>query len=208
MQTRNTSVKLVAVVIAVGMLAAIWTDWSASRAQAVQESQATSQQSTPAGQLEGTWIANTTVEELGQFTFLFTFAQGGLLVETDSIELAFGFPATNGQGVWVQKGDNEFAYTMIKFLFDEKLSPAGFVKIRGAITLNGEDAFTSTEQHDAFDPDGNAVFSASGTTQARRMTVEPLTSYPSTALSQVNSSYKSALATGWGRALGKARGQR
>lgn len=34
MKTRNTSTKLIAMVIAVGMLAAIWTLWGASRAVA------------------------------------------------------------------------------------------------------------------------------------------------------------------------------
>lgn len=192
MKTRNTRTKLFATAIALVALAAIWTAWSANSVHA----QVNSQESTAAGQLQGTWIAHMNSEALGPVTHLFSFVKGGIVIQTDSIEL-IPPPGTNGQGVWAKTGDNQFAYTVIKFLFDENGAPIGSAKIRGAITVNGKDAFSSVENIELLDPNGNVFLSTCGTTQATRMTLELTTQCDSAVLSQMNPNDKSRVAKGW-----------
>ena len=196
MKTRNTRTKLIATAIALVALAAIWTALSANPVHAVDNGPVNSQESTAAGKLQGTWIAHMNIEALGPVTHLFSFVKGGIVVQTDSIEL-IPPPGTNGQGVWAKTGDNEFAYTVIKFLFDEKGAPIGSAKIRGAITLNGKDAFSSVEDIELLDPDGNVFLSTSGTTQATRMMVELPTRRDSGVMNQTNPNDKSIAAKGW-----------
>jgi len=152
-----------------------------------------------ARRLEGTWVSTFTYPDGRQYQSLLTFARGGTLTQTNSIELEPPLPATNGQGVWEKTSGHEFATTYTFFLFDTSLNPAGSVRIRQAITLSGRDAFTAVDQIEVFDPEGNVLGTFCATEQATRMTVQPVTSCPIETPSQTSPADRLSPARGWKR---------
>jgi hypothetical protein len=129
-----------------------------------------------APQLEGTWVVTLHVGG-GTFTSLNSYARGGVLIETNNVELSPPV-STNGQGVWEKVGDHQFAYTFMQFQFDGSGNPSGTVNVRGVITLSGKDTYTGTEQIEFKDTAGNVTFATCDTVEATRMAVAPLTSCP------------------------------
>jgi len=152
-----------------------------------------------ARRLEGTWVSTFTYPDGRQYQSLLTFARGGTLTQTNSIELEPPLPATNGQGVWEKTSGHEFATTYTFFLFDTSLNPAGSVRISQVITLSGRDAFTAVDQIEVFDPEGNLLGTFCGTEQATRMTVQPVTSCPIATPSQTGPADRLSPARGWKR---------
>lgn len=122
--------------------------------------------------LEGTWRVTVTGEDGYSFQALFTFARGGVMMETDETQLTRPI-GTNGQGVWTRTGD-QYAFVWENFLFDpyQNFAPVGKLKLHGTITLTGSDSYTSADQFDYFDTSGNAMFSGRDSGVATRMTVE------------------------------------
>ena len=109
---------------------------------------------------------------MDQFSTVFSFASGGTVTAIDSSQLSPP-SATNGLGVWEMIGPHTYAYTFVSFLFDtaNDFAPAGALKLWGVITLNGKDAYTTTDQFEFRDAGGNVTFSGCATQQATRMTV-------------------------------------
>ena len=78
-------------------------------------------------------------------------------------------------GPWTSTGPNRYAFTEINQLFDDKGNPAGELKVRATIEMTGiGDTFNSQFKFDVSDPNGNVVFSGSGTAVGKRVVVEGL----------------------------------
>jgi hypothetical protein len=120
--------------------------------------------------LTGSWIVNVNPEGIPPFENLSTFTRAGSILNT---------PETGsesvGHGTWVKTGNHQFASTFKSFLYDEAGQIAGKGKVRATVTLNkSADEFSGPFIFEAFDLNGNVVFSAPGTVHAIRINVESL----------------------------------
>ena len=127
--------------------------------------------------LEGSWRTTVSIEGVEPFSSVFSFAAGGTITAIDSSQLSPP-SATNGLGVWEKIGPHTYAYTFVSFLFDtaSDFAPAGELKLWGVITLDGKDAYSTSDQFEFRDADGNVTFSGCAVQQAARMTVESVRS--------------------------------
>ena|SRR5579859_1385798 len=124
----------------------------------------------------GGWIGSTNAgPAFPPFNALYTFAPGGGLVTSSSIDLSPHSLSTPGYGTWVNSGPGTFAFTFDAFVFDQQGNPSGTVEARTVVTLNqAGDAFSGPFKFDVIAPDGAVVFSGGGTHEARRIRVKPL----------------------------------
>src|SRR5215471_16901153 len=118
---------------------------------------------TPRG-IEGAWIGPTNAgPPFGQFSAAYTFARGGGMVTSSSIDLSPRSLSTPGYGAWKRTGERSFRFTFNAFVFDQQGNPAGTVKARATAELDAAgDAWTGIFKFDVFAPNGAIVFSGSG----------------------------------------------
>jgi hypothetical protein len=127
-------------------------------------------------QIVGAWSGTTNSgPPLGTFKALYTFARGGGLVTSSSIDLSPHSVSTPGYGAWSRVDPRTFALTFDAFVFDAQGNPAGTVEARSTVTLtDAGDSFSGPFRFDVIAPNGAIVFSGSGTHQATRIRVKPL----------------------------------
>jgi hypothetical protein len=122
--------------------------------------------------IEGTWVVTVSLSAPGfpsSFTALETYSRGGGLVTSNNLP-----PVPRpGQGVWEKKG-NQYAVTILFFLFDQNGAPSGGVKVRHSITPDGKDRYTGVGEAEFSDLDGNLLFTVPFTTEAQRLEIESL----------------------------------
>jgi hypothetical protein len=130
--------------------------------------------------LEGSWLINATVTRAGQqfqAVRLSTYNSNGTLISTapsNAPPLETSIAGT-AHGTWVRTGDREFATTWIGLRFDAAGNFLGIAKARGRIRINDDGDTASTQTRtELFDRAGNLVDTASSTSQAGRIVVEPL----------------------------------
>ena len=126
--------------------------------------------------LEGTWRATGTFNSGGSDKALFSFGGGrdneGVVVHSDNLFFVPVPSCLSSQGVWKKTGDRSFIATDEAFCFDSTsdFAPAGTIRFRTSVTVNDRGTQFSGRLHiDAFDVDGNLVFSDDGTVQGVRM---------------------------------------
>lgn len=129
--------------------------------------------------LVGAWIGSTNAGPgFPPFKALYTFAPGGGLVTSSSIDLSPRSISTPGYGAWkrtAESTDSTFLFTFDAFVFDPQGNPSGVVKARSSVTLNrAGDAFAGEFKFDVIAPNGAIVFSGGGTHDATRIRAEPL----------------------------------
>lgn len=140
-----------------------------------------------ASRLQGTWRLTVDVGRGETFQAQYSFASGGIMMETDEFQITSEDTFTTGQGVWARTGRNQYSYTWESWVFRTvggNVELIAKLRVHGNITLTGRDTFTDVLQTDFFDPTGNLEASFCGTGQATRMTVEPVTLCPATTTSQ------------------------
>jgi hypothetical protein len=127
-------------------------------------------------ELEGGWIGNTrSGPNFPPFMALYTFAHGGGMVTSSSIDLSPRSLSTPGYGTWARTAPRAFAFTFDAFVFDAQGNPAGVVKARATAKLDeGGNAWSGGFKFDVIAPNGAIVFSGGGTHDATRIRVEPL----------------------------------
>jgi len=132
--------------------------------------------------LEGSWLVTVTSNGAPPFKGLITFNNGGGLIASAQGDILLSPPpgvppvATAGHGAWEKTGNRRYAFTFIQILYGSDGSYQGEAKSRHKITLNNSgNRWSGQLQFEIFDADGNVVFSGSGTEQATRIEVEPLT---------------------------------
>jgi len=145
--------------------------------------------------LEGTWRVTVKGEDGTSFRALFTFARGGVMMESDETQLTRPI-GTNGQGVWKNTGP-QYAFVWENFLFDpyQNFAPVGKLRLRGTITLTGTDTFAGTDQFEYLDLNGNVIYAGSSSEEATRMTIE-LASPPPAATPPISNESGSAESLG------------
>jgi hypothetical protein len=124
--------------------------------------------------LVGAWIGATNAGPgFPPFQALYTFAPGGGLVTSSSIDLSPRSLSTPGYGTWSRSGNGTFLFTFDAFVFDAQGNPSGVVKARSSVTLNkAGDAFVGIFKFDVIAPNGAIVFSGGGTHDGTRIRVE------------------------------------
>jgi hypothetical protein len=133
--------------------------------------------------LEGTWRATESFSDGGVFKVLFTFSAGknannGTVVHTDELFFVPSPSCLSAQGVWKRTGERQFIATDEGFCFDSSgqpptFEPFGKIQFKSAIKLNNQGTEFSGKLHvEAFDVDGNLVFTTDGDLHATRMRAE------------------------------------
>jgi hypothetical protein len=122
----------------------------------------------------GAWRGTAKIPSQGfSFGILISFASGGTLVTSGSIDLQ-NTPAahnlsTPGYGAWKGSGSNKYVVRFEFFTFDLETNPSGRGVIRARATVDG-DKLTGTFSFAIFDPAGKAVVKdVPGTLEARRI---------------------------------------
>jgi hypothetical protein len=166
-----------------------WGNKTARRGAVTQTTEATTTKAGPQNgddddrsSLEGTWRATETFPD-GTFRVLFTFGAGkngnnGIVVHSDELFFVPSPSCLTSQGVWKRTGERRFIATDEGFCFDSSgqpptFDPFGKIKFESAIRLNNQGTeFTGNMHIEAFDLDGNLVFSTDADLHGVRMRAE------------------------------------
>src|SRR5262245_49484033 len=131
--------------------------------------------------IAGSWAETVTLAGGASFRALDTFGEGGDWIGSAQGSVVTGpFPVpsafTAGQGQWIHPGGRTFSTTALSLASDLTDGHLLFVfKIRQTVTLNGSgNGYRSVIKLEIFDPAGNPLAAIDGTTEARRIRVEPL----------------------------------
>ena len=122
--------------------------------------------------LEGAWRGTVTPEGSGApppLPILIMFAaDGGLVVSGRP-------PGSPGFGAWARTGENTFALTFLALRFDPQGIFAGSMKVRAQANLSEDgNTYTGPGITENFDATGKLLATFKATTQATRITVEPI----------------------------------
>ncbi len=109
---------------------------------------------------------------------LASFTSDGIFLSTaqGDVNANAGAPTISPiHGAWAHNGGRQFITTHIELGYSVQTGELiGTLKLQQVINLNDSgDAWTATLRFTLFDPNGNALFSGTGTAQATRIKVEP-----------------------------------
>ena len=114
----------------------------------------------PGEALVGAWRGTATLTGLGSFETLLSFALGGTLVHSASIDLQNTSAAPNlsspSYGAWKPIGSNQYAIKFEFFSFDAQTNPSGSGVVQEQLTVN-DDKLTGTITVNLFDIAGNVI---------------------------------------------------
>jgi hypothetical protein len=116
----------------------------------------------------GSWRGTVSTTGAPSFGALTSFAVGGTLVSSASVDLQPNNLATPGYGAWQRTDDGTYAVKFQFFTFDPHSNPSGSGEVRARLTVDGEHLhghFTVTIS----DLTGQVVFTASGSLEATRI---------------------------------------
>jgi hypothetical protein len=116
----------------------------------------------------GTWLVDVRSTGEEPLQAMLTLTAGGGVIETESAS-----PGT-AQGSWEHRAGGGVALTFQRFEFDEQGQPAGRIVVRAELNPAGGGRLSGPFEFDVIDPQGNVVFSGSGTATAQRFEVQPL----------------------------------
>jgi len=127
----------------------------------------------------GSWLDTVTVAGGPTFASLSTYTEDGGWVSHDQgsviTEPPFPHVFSAGHGVWVRRGRRTFSQTALQLISDLKGDLLFVNRIRQTLTLNQSgDAYSAIWTAEFTDPAGNLIASFEGTTDGRRIKVEPL----------------------------------
>lgn len=157
---------------ALGALAALVSPTVACAQQASTQQASTQQATGNAEGLEGAWQGTVTTEGLGApppLPILIMFAaDGGLVVSGRP-------PGTPGFGAWARTRENTFALTFLALRFDPQGHFAGTTNVRAQANLSKDgNTYTGPGITEIFDATGKLLSTFKATTQATRITVQPI----------------------------------
>jgi hypothetical protein len=137
-----------------------------------------SERSTPA--ITGSWLETYTPAVGAPFKAVNTYGEDGVWISSAQGAVVTGppFPSsfTPAQGQWTHRGGRTFSTTAVSIGSDVTDGRLLFLlKVRQTVTLNRRgNAYRSVFKTEVFDPEGNLLFAVEGTSEARRISVEPL----------------------------------
>src|SRR5205823_3241515 len=128
---------------------------------------------------EGNEYACQSIDVPPPFGVLITFSAGktpneGTLYDTNELQLTPNPVCSIDQGTWARSSYKTFRATHYAFCFDatSEYAPAGSVKVRDAITLEGADTLSIRQRVDGFNPDGTLNFIGEVTLTGTRVVPE------------------------------------
>ena len=125
-----------------------------------------------AADIVGAWFVNVTPTMQSPFVGLITFNDDGNAIETNALTLASSLESP-GHGQWIQVKHRRYALTFVNLEVNPDGSFAGTGRVRSQIQLEpGGDEWRGTFEVDIFDPDGNVLFTDSGTVSGTRIAVK------------------------------------
>ena len=131
--------------------------------------------------LTGSWQETVTLVGGAPFSALLTFGEAGTLLASyqgSVITGPFPFPASYspGHGQWTRRRAGTFSTTVVQMVSDLTDGHLLFInKVRQTVTIGRSgNTYRSVTRAEFYDPAGNLVFAFDGTTQGRRIGVEPL----------------------------------
>lgn len=133
--------------------------------------------SVPGARIVGSWYETTTIPGgPPPFAGLLTFNRGGTLLASyqGSVNTAGVYTAAHGQ--WAHEGGRTYVTTTLQIVSDQSGNLLFFNTLRQRIVLSRSgDSYTSTVRAEFSDPVTGAVFFVGeGTTEARRISAEPV----------------------------------
>jgi len=130
--------------------------------------------------LTGSWLETFTPAGGSPFKAVETYGADGGWISSAQGAVVTGPPLpasfTPAQGQWTYQGGRTFSTTAVSIGSDLTDGHLLFLlKVRQTVTLNrGGNAYRSVFRVEVFDPAGNLLFIVEGTSEARRIGVEPL----------------------------------
>jgi hypothetical protein len=130
--------------------------------------------------ITGSWLETVTPNGGSPFNVLGTYGEDGVWISSAQGGVITGPPSpasyTPAQGQWTPRGGRTFSTTAVSLgsdLTDGHLLV--LFKIRQTVTLDRSgNAYRSVFRYEIFDPAGNLLFVLEGTSEAHRISVEPL----------------------------------
>ncbi len=128
---------------------------------------------------EGVETACSPLDVPAPFKVLITFTAGrsvneGTLFDTNEFQLTPNPVCAPDQGTWARTSYKTFRATHYAFCFDASMdfAPAGYVKVRDAISLDDVDTLSARQRIDGFSPDGTLNFIGEVTLAGTRVRAE------------------------------------
>jgi hypothetical protein len=125
--------------------------------------------------LVGAWKGTATLTGVPSFGTLLSFAAGGSLVHSASVDLQNTTAAPNlsspSYGAWKRTGFGEYAVKFFFFTFDTMTNPSGSGEVRERITVDGDELHGKIDVT-IFDATGTVVFTDNGNLTANRVEVD------------------------------------
>jgi|GEM_PF-6359049 len=122
--------------------------------------------------LVGAWKGTAALTGVPSFGTLLSFASGGSLVHSASVDLQNTTAAPNlstpSYGAWKRAGSGEYSVKFFFFTFDTLTNPSGSGEVRERITVDG-DQLHGTIEVTIFDATGAVVFTDNGNLTAHRV---------------------------------------
>lgn len=142
---------------------------------------ATADEGNDSQSLTGSWSATVTPAGGDSFQALLTFGKEGTVVGSAQGDVLLNPPpgvapgATPVHGAWKKTG-NSYLFTIRQIFYGADGSFQGGNKVRNSVSLSSKgNVMTGQYQFELTDASGNVVYSGTGTIQATRIHVEPLT---------------------------------
>ena len=120
--------------------------------------------------LPGSWEVAGETPAQGQFRALITFTSDGSLIANEPSAFE-----TAGHGSWTTTEANQVAYTFVAFIGSATGEFSGSIKVVGTLQVDATQAkWSGPFRVDVSDPNGNLVFTDSGTLSGSRIQIESL----------------------------------
>jgi hypothetical protein len=117
----------------------------------------------------GAWRGPTNLTGVPKFDILITFAAGGGLVSSGSIDLQPDFLSTPAYGAWKRTGPGVYGLNFFFFAFDPKGNPSGTGQVTSKHLSLDDGVLEGTVDLTIFDPNDVPVFTTTGTVRWTRI---------------------------------------
>jgi hypothetical protein len=128
--------------------------------------------------IQGSWSETTSIPNGPTFAGLLTFTASGTVMGSYQGSVNAGPPSsvfTASHGQWVYEGNRTYSTTALQVVSDFSGALRFVNKLTQRITVSRSgQTYRSVVRAQFYDPAGNLFFTSEGTTEGRRINVEPL----------------------------------
>jgi hypothetical protein len=119
--------------------------------------------------LVGAWRGPASLTGGPSVETLTSFAAGGSLVQSSSIDLQPASLTTPGYGAWKRTGPGKYAINFLWFTFDPKENPSGSGQLKSKNITLDDNVLRGPFTFTLFDTKGTILFTASGSLRTTRI---------------------------------------